>query len=89
MDRTALHRHIYTVSRRWLVDWLMFIWFDVDITVKLANDPESFFDKLSAILAENLMHNTQSLPHVVRGLAILEARERDVERMVEQLLGAD
>lgn len=89
VDRTALHRHVYTVSRRWLVDWIMFIWYEIDITSAIVNEPERLFEKLSDILRENLMHNTQSLPHAVGELAISEPREREVESMVGQMLGAD
>ena len=89
VSRTALHRHVYSVSRRWLVDWMMFMWWEIDLPSALVGDVDEFFSRLRLLLTLNLMHNTWSLPHAVGELAVSANRTDDVNRMLVLLVGAD
>lgn len=88
-DCTPLHRHVHTVSRRWLVDWLMFMWWEVDVSATLVYDPAGLFERLVDLLRENLTHNTMSLPHAVGEMALAGERTPDVEVMLARMLGDD
>lgn len=89
VSRTAVHRHVYSVTRRWFVDWMMFMWWDTDIPSELVNDVDAFFARLRRLLTSNLMHNTWSLPHALGELAISENRAADVNSILSLMLGPD
>ncbi len=89
MDKTPVHRHVHTVSRRWLVDWLMYMHWEVDIPSALAYDPITLFGRLQKLLTKNLVHNTLSLPHAIGEMAVSTQRSPDVAIMLKMLLGAD
>lgn len=88
-SRTALLRHAYTVMRRWFVDWMMYIWWDVDITTDLVEDADRLFERFKQLLTRNMIHNTMSLPHAVGELAISQNKEEDVITMLVLSLGED
>lgn len=87
VDSTALHRHVYTVSRKWLVDWMMFIWWEIDIPSTDVQNINSFFNTLQTLLLDNLVHNTSSLPHAVAEMVISQSKQQDTRDMLSLLLG--
>lgn len=85
---TAVHRHVHTVLRRWLVDWTMFLWWDMTIPDEAPMISETaFFSSLRGLLEESLVHNTQSVPHAIGELAWSTQRTPEVERMLRATLG--
>lgn len=88
VSRTALHRHVYSVSRRWLVDWIMFMWWEIDVPSGIVSDPDELFTLLQSLLTSNTVHNSSSLPHAVGELALSTARAPDINAMAHGLLGA-
>lgn len=87
VNRTALHRHVYTVTRKWLVSWMMFIWWEIDIPASAVQNTDVFFETLQALLLDNLVHNTLSLPHAVAEMAISDTKMADTINMLVLLLG--
>ncbi len=87
-DETPIHRHVHSVSRRWMVDWVMFIWWEVDIKNALAEDPDAMIKCIVQLLETHLVHNTISLPHAVSEMAFA-ADGTNSEIMAARLLGAD
>lgn len=85
--RTALQRHVYTAMRRWLVDWMMFIWWDMEVSNKSVEDPIAMFAQLVELLVANVVRHTVSLPHAVGELAVSTERAVDVEVMLALVLG--
>lgn len=87
---TAVHRHVHTVLRRWLVDWTMFVWWDMAIPDDAPLMSEtSFFSSLRMLFEESLVHNTLSLPHAVGELAWSTQQSPEVEKMLRATLGDD
>lgn len=89
INRTAINRHVYTVLRRWLVDWMMFIWWELDVPEIEVEDPDTFFERLHRLWTHNLVHNTLSLPHALGELASSTPRQPDVDGILSWLLGVD
>lgn len=87
INRTPLHRHVHTVSRRWLVDWLMYMWWEVDVPTSIVYDSAALFGYLLQLLRDNLMHNTMSLPHAVSEMALAAERTPDIEIILKRMLG--
>lgn len=87
VSRTTMQRHVYSVMRRWLVNWMMFIWWNVEIDDGLVEDPEALFAALANLLVSNTVQNTLSLPHAIGELAISTHRENDVNAMLALVLG--
>lgn len=58
VSRTAMNRHVFSASRRWLVDWMMLIWWEVSIEAGEVDDPAARFAKLRALCAGNIIHIT-------------------------------
>lgn len=87
---TAVHRHVHTVLRRWLVDWTMYVWWELAIPddAPLASET-AFFSSLRLLLEESLVHNTLSLPHAVGELVWSTHPTPEVERMLGATLGND
>lgn len=86
-SRTALQRHVYSVLRRWLVDWTMYAWWLVDVEDASVGDGDALFERLARILRANIVHNTASLPHAAGELAASTERADDVNAMLARLLG--
>lgn len=89
VSKTAVHRHVYTVSRRWMIDWIMYIWWDIELPVTIVNNEDELFEHLRALLTNNLMHNTLSLPHALGEMALSTDRVESVNSMLLNLLGHD
>eukprot|EP00168_Porphyra_purpurea_P003108 TRINITY_DN13731_c0_g1_i1.p1 TRINITY_DN13731_c0_g1~~TRINITY_DN13731_c0_g1_i1.p1 ORF type:complete len:466 (-),score=100.54 TRINITY_DN13731_c0_g1_i1:202-1599(-) len=87
VSRTAIHRHVYSVMRRWLVDWMMYIWWDLDIPDGAVDDGVAFFGLLRVLLLESLVNNTQSLPHAVGELLVSAPKPDDVVTILGGTLG--
>jgi len=87
VSRTAIHRHVYSVMRRWLVDWVMYIWWDLDIPDGAVDDGAAFFGRLRALLLGSLVNNTQSLPHAVGELLVSAPKTDDVVTILAGTLG--
>jgi len=89
VNRTAIHRHVYSVTRRWLVDWTMFLWWDLGTSDEAAHMASFFSSRMRGLLQASLAHNTWSLPHAVGELAWSTPRPSDVEAMLSATLGVD
>lgn len=89
LNLTPLHRHIYTVSRRWFIDWVMFLWWEIEIPNELVYQPVAFFARARTLLENNLVHNTISLPYAIGEMAVSFPQGREVQLMLLRLLGDD
>lgn len=89
LEFNAMQRHVYTVTRRWLIDWIMYIWWEVSIPASAIYDSDAFFARLQHLLLSNLKENTASLPHAVGELAVSAPQSIDVKQMLVLLLGLD
>lgn len=87
LEFSAVMRHAYTVTRRWLIDWIMYIWWEMNLPASVVNTPDIFFQRLQGILLYNLSENTKSLPHAVGEIAVSAPHSRDATMMLELLLG--
>lgn len=89
VSRTALHRHVYTCLRRWLVDWVMYIWWELDIPNAAVEDADGFFARLRALLIVSLVNNTMSLPYAVGEMMVSQPKTPDVTVILTCTVGED
>lgn len=89
VSRTALHRHVYTCLRRWLVDWVMYIWWEMDIPDSAVDDADLFFTRLRSLLQDSLVNNTMSLPYAVGEMAVSHPKTDDVTTILTCTVGDD
>ncbi len=88
-DRAALSRHVYTVLRRWLVDWMFFVWWNTNLRNEIVEQPDELFPTLERILCDNVISNTASLPHAASELAVSVDRSASVNACLSLTLGPD
>lgn len=89
VSRTAVHRHVYTCLRRWMVDWAMYIWWELDIPDAVVEDADDFFIRLRSLLLASLVNNTMSLPYAVGEMAVSEPKTPDVTVILACTVGEE
>jgi hypothetical protein len=84
-----IHRHIYSVYRRWMVDLVVALWWTLEFSSNDVLDDDLVRTLLLEKLSDGQKHNTASLPHAIGEWITASARTNPEEQALNVILGVE